>query len=201
MTLKRDLESLLFVAAHPLSVKKLAQLTKHEPAAVASALAELQQEYNRDEKGIQIQQSGQQFQFVSSPLAAKLVTEFLRDEQSGDLTDPAIETLTIIAYRGPLAKSELDQIRGVNCSLILRHLLIQGLVEMNEDKNEMVVKYSVTFDFLRFLGLRSIAELPDYEKLRHDENLRELLAGESAVSATEAVSEVAPSAAEAPPVV
>ncbi len=201
MMLKRDLESLLFVAAHPLSVKKLAQLTKHEPAAVASALAELQQEYNRDEKGIQIQQSGQQFQFVSSPLAAKLVTEFLRDEQSGDLTDPAIETLTIIAYRGPLAKSELDQIRGVNCSLILRHLLIKGLVEMNEDKNEMVVKYSVTFDFLRFLGLRSIAELPDYEKLRHDENLRELLAGESAVSATEAVSEAAPSAAEAPPVV
>lgn len=201
MTLKRDLESLLFVAAHPLSVKKLAQLTKHEPAAVATALAELQQEYNRDEKGIQIQQSGQQFQFVSSPLASKLVTGFLRDEQSGDLTDPAIETLTIIAYRGPLAKSELDQIRGVNCSLILRHLLIQGLVEMNEDKNEMVVKYSVTFDFLRFLGLRSIAELPDYEKLRHDENLRELLAGESAVSATEAVSEVAPSAAEAPPVV
>lgn len=178
MNLKRDIESLLFVAAKPLTLKKLAELTGRQPEAVAGAVSELRLEYNRDEKGVQIQQHGQQVHMVSSPLAANVVTAFVKDEQSGELTDPAIETLTIIAYRGPMTKSELDQIRGVNCSLILRHLMIQGLVEASEDRAKMITRYSVTLDFLRFLGVRSVDELPDYRQLRHDENLRELLLAE-----------------------
>ncbi len=178
MNLKRDIESLLFVAAKPLTLKKIAELTGGQPEAVAAAVGELRLEYNRDEKGVQIQQHGQQVQMVSSPLAAKVVAAFVKDEESGELTDPAIETLTIIAYRGPMTKSELDQIRGVNCSLILRHLMMKGLVEASEDRAKMMTRYSVTLDFLRFLGVRSVDELPDYRPLRNDENLRQLLAVE-----------------------
>lgn len=174
--LRRDLESLLFVSPRPLSVQKLAQLTGASAEEVERALTELTAEWNQETRGIQLQRVGRQVQLVSNPLAAKLVTRFLKEEQSGELTDPAIETLTIIAYRGPITKSDLDQIRGVNCSLILRHLLVRGLVEAEEDRANLVTRYRVTFDFLRFLGVRSVEELPDYEKLRHDPNLRELLA-------------------------
>lgn len=186
MSLKRNIESLLFVASKPLSVKKLAQLTQSNPEEVARIITELQQDYNVAERGIQLQRHAQQAQFVSNPLSAKLVAAYLKDELTGELTDPAIETLTIVAYRGPITKSELDQIRGVNCSLILRHLLIKGLVETTEDQEQMVTRYSVSFDFLRFLGLRSIEELPDYQQLRNDENLRQLLTPDQPPSAAAA---------------
>lgn len=175
MSLKRDIESLLFVSAKPMTVGKLAQLTGRAADEVSAVLSELRQEYNQPERGIQLQQNGLHVQLVSNPLSARIVTAYLKDELSGDLTDPAVETLTIIAYRGPITKLELDQIRGVNCSLILRHLLMKGLVETAEDKEQMVTRYGVTLDFLRFLGLRSVEELPEYEKLRNDDNLAQLL--------------------------
>lgn len=181
MSLIRDVESLLFVAAKPLAVKKLAELTGSQPDTVEAAIAELKQEYNRDEKGVQLQHHGQYVQMVSSPLSAKVVAAFVKDEQSGELTDPAIETLTIVAYRGPVTKSELDQIRGVNCSLILRHLMIKGLVEAVEDKAQMITSYVVTLDFLRFLGVRSADELPEYAQLRNDDNVRQLLMSDQTV--------------------
>ncbi|MBI3115670.1 MAG: SMC-Scp complex subunit ScpB [Candidatus Kerfeldbacteria bacterium] len=197
MSVRRNVESLLFAAAKPLSIKKLAGLADAPVEAVQQVLAELKSEYNRDEKGIQIQQHGQQVQMVTSPLAAKTVAAFLKDEQSGELTDPAIETLTIIAYRGPITKAELDHIRGVNCALILRHLMIKGLVEAEEDKEALVTRYHITFDFLRFLGLRSTEELPDYEQLRNDENLQELLAQvEERVPVDEARAQEVPTAEE-----
>lgn len=193
-TLRRDLESLLLVSARPLTVRHLAKLTGSTEDDVRVALDELKQVYNTDQRGIQLQQAGQQVQLVTSPLAAKLIADFLKAEQSGDLTDPAIETLTIIAYRGPISKLELDQIRGVNCSLILRHLMIRGLVESEDDDAQMTTRYSVTLDFLRFLGLASIDQLPDYHALRNDENLKQLFALEqpgAAVTATPAAVEVA----------
>ena len=69
----------------------------------------------------------------------------------------------------------MEQIRGVNCSLILRNLLIRGLVEAEYNKQRAVTEYNITMDFLKYLGLSSVKELPDYEKLNSDENLQKLL--------------------------
>lgn len=174
-TLTRDLESLLLVAAKPLTIRKLAELTGAAPEDVTAALESIAADLNRPERGLQLQRQGQQVALVTSPLSASVVAAFLKDEQSGELTDPAIETLTIVAYRGPVTKADLDQIRGVNCALILRTLLVRGLVETVDDAPGPEVQYQVTLDFLRALGLRSVAELPDYEQLRNDENLTALL--------------------------
>ncbi len=86
-----------------------------------------------------------------------------------------METLTIIAYRGPIAKSELEQIRGINCSLILRNLMIKGLIEEERDEKRMNIKYRVSIDFIRYLGINKVEELPDYQKLFNHENLVKLL--------------------------
>src|SRR4029077_18065787 len=79
------------------------------------------------------------------------------------------------AYRGPISKIQLDTIRGVNCALILRNLMIKGLVEAKANRDKLQTSYQVTTDFVKYLGLTTIAELPDYERLNHDEQLNQLL--------------------------
>ncbi|MFH1225763.1 MAG: SMC-Scp complex subunit ScpB [bacterium] len=175
MSLESKIESLLFVSTKPLAINKLAELTKGEVNQVKDALANLMAKYNIAESGVNILKNGQSYQLASGPNNRKLVQDFLKDEMTGELTRPSLETLAIIAYRGPVTKPEIEQIRGVNCSLILRNLLIRGLVEAEEDKKEMKISYRITFDFLRHLGLAEIEQLPDYAKLNQNENLEQLL--------------------------
>lgn len=175
MSLKTKIESLLFVALKPLSNQKIAELLAAEKEEVGRTLNELKDELNKNERGIQLMQLGTKFQLSTAPSNAKIIRDYLQDEQTGELTRPALETLTIIAYRGPITKADLDVIRGVNCALILRHLMIKGLIESTEDKAKMTHYYQVTFDFLKFLGLSELKELPDFEKLNQDENLQKLL--------------------------
>lgn len=170
-----QLESLLLASPRPLSLRKLAELTGRPTEAVTSALEDLSQKFNAPESGLQLLRHSQSAQFVTSPLNSKLVTTFLKEEQAGELTRPALETLTIVAYRGPISKVQLDTIRGVNCSLILRHLMIKGLVEAKANKDKYQTSYQVTNDFVRYLGLTEISQLPEYDQLHHDERLEQLL--------------------------
>ena len=183
MSLRSEIESLLFVSSRPLSVKRLVEVTGRKREEVTEALTELEKSYaEREDSGVVILRNGDEVQAATSPEHAEMVKNFLKDETFGELTRPALETLTIVAYRGPLAKAELEQIRGVNCSLILRNLMIRGLVEVKEEARPdgPTSIYGVTFDFIRYLGLRQVSELPDYENLRNEENLKKLLAASAA---------------------
>lgn len=175
MKLTGKIESLLFVASRPLSMKRIADLLGVDQETVKAGVDEIKQWYNTEERGIQVAQHGSSVQLVTNSLNAKIVADFLKEERSGELTRPALETLTIIAYRGPLPKAEIDLIRGVNCSLILRNLMIRGLIESREDRGKMITVYEISFDFLRHLGIREIRELPEYEKLYRDERLEQFL--------------------------
>lgn len=175
MSLTRNIESLLLVATRPLTTRRLAEEIGVTVSEVETAVAELKERYNTDASGIQILQHASTVQFVTSPMSSKLVTEYLKEEQAGELTRPALETLTIVAYRGPISKLQLDTIRGVNCSLILRHLMVKGLVEAKAAKDKYQSTYQVTGDFVRFLGLTDISQLPDYEQLHTDERLEQII--------------------------
>lgn len=176
MSLSTKIESLLFISPRPLTVKRLAELASVETDAVEKELSALADRYNTDASGLHLLRHANSVQFVSSPLNSKVVTDFIKEEQAGELTRPALETLTIVAYRGPISKIQLDTIRGVNCALILRNLMIKGLVEAKSGgKDKHQTSYQVTMDFVRFLGLSQISDLPDYEKLNRDENLEQLL--------------------------
>ena len=176
MSLISKIESLLFVSNQPLSVAQIRKLTDSKKPDVESALKELEEKYKAQEDcGIVFIASADKYQLASHPDNAKLVKDFLKSDVTGELTEPALETLTIIAYRGPITKPELEQIRGVNCSLILRNLLIRGLIERIEDKKVDMPRYSVTHEFIRFLGVSQVSDLPDYEKLSKHETLDEVL--------------------------
>ncbi|MDP1709447.1 MAG: SMC-Scp complex subunit ScpB [Candidatus Komeilibacteria bacterium] len=175
MSLRAQIESLLFVSAEPLSIRVLARLTGAKSAAITKALTDLQAKYQQEkEPGMIIIQAGETYQMVTHPRQAALVAEFLKADLSGDLTEPSLETLTIIAYRGPITKPELEQIRGVNCSLILRNLLMRGLITRVTGKSGLP-NYEITADFVRYLGLSSVAELPDYSQLHEHQTLNEVL--------------------------
>ncbi|MCX6796150.1 MAG: SMC-Scp complex subunit ScpB [Candidatus Falkowbacteria bacterium] len=190
MSIKDKIESLLFIAAKPLTVKQLAELIKVEEGEIKKAGDELETEYKNNRRGIQLIKDSNKYQMVSSPDSAKLVQEFIKDETTGELSRPSLETLTIIAYRGPIAKTDLDRIRGVNCSLILHNLLLRNLVEAKSDKKGATY-YNVTFDFIRFLGINNISELPDYQRLNKLDTIDKVLAAQdnSLVDSQLAISE------------
>jgi segregation and condensation protein B len=180
--IKSKIESLLFISAKPMALSQLVDLLKDDKDKVMKAGDELVEDYKSNQRGIQIIKNGSKYQMVSSPENAQLVQEFIKDETTGELSRPSLETLTIIAYRGPISKAELNQIRGINCALILRNLLIRGLIEVKniksaseEEADGQSEMYSVTFDFIRFLGINDVKELPDYEKLSQDNIVDQIL--------------------------
>ena len=173
--MQSKIESLLFIASKPLTLKQLAELLKKEKDEVEKELNKMIAVYEEEKRGVQIIKNEGKYQMVSSPDNAKVVQDFIKDETTGELTRPSLETLTIIAYREPISKLDLERIRGVNCSLILRNLMLRGLVEENFDKQKNENYYSVTLDFIRFLGINSVSELPDYEKLSQDDSIEKIL--------------------------
>ncbi|MBT3689936.1 SMC-Scp complex subunit ScpB [bacterium] len=175
MKLKSQIESILLVSSRPLTITKLVEHVKVKKDKVMNILNELNEEYTEGGRGIRLIINNNKVQLVSAPENTDLVQGYLKSDLTGELTKPSLETLTIIAYRQPVTKAEMEQIRGVNCSLILRNLMIRGLVEADYNKERGVTEYNVTLDFLKFLGINSIKELPDYEKLNSDENLLKLL--------------------------
>lgn len=175
MSLISKLESLLLIAGKPMPYATLMKLLSCTGDDLKNAIAELEQQYNRKESGVHVLVNDQKVQFSTNPDNKALIADFIKDETTGELTKPSLETLTIVAYRQPVSKEELEQIRGVNCSLILRNLMIRGLVEAKEERGGLATTYSVTMDFVRFLGINKVEELPKFEKLHDHESLRQAL--------------------------
>lgn len=165
--MKSIIESILFSAGEPISIKKLAETLNKKQSLVEELVRELAEDYQNKKRGLRIIQKEKEIQLVSNPENSKYVEKMVKDEVQEDLTPAALETLAIIAYRGPISRAEIEEIRGVNSSYILRNLLIRGLIDRKEHpKDNRAYIYQISFNFLRKLGLQSIEELPDYNKFQ-----------------------------------
>jgi segregation and condensation protein B len=133
MSLVAQLESILFVASKPLSFVRIAKALNISSEELGTMLEVLEQKYNREDSGVRLFKTNDEYQLVSSPENREVTEQFLKAEISGELTKPQLETLTVISYCGPITKPELEQIRGVNCSLIIRNLMMRGLVKEVDD--------------------------------------------------------------------
>ena len=162
---RAHLEALLFVSSKPFTIKGLAKLLQSDEEKVEGWLDELSKLYNESDRGVRVVRNGNDVQLLSSPDCRELVEEFLKEEITGELTRPQLETLTIIAYRGPISKPDIEQIRGINCTLILRNLEWRGLIEETDMSTPEIPAYRVTMDFVRYLGLSSIEQLPQFEAM------------------------------------
>ena len=171
----QQLESILFVCSKFLKKSKLCAVLNCSEAELDNAIVELKKQYLERHSGVALMQDGDRIQMISAPESSTVVKKYVQEERTGELTRPSLETLAIIAYRGPITKAEIELIRGVNCSLILRNLLIRGLIAERSDAKKGVMIYQVTFEFMQYLGVKELKELPDFEKLNRDLKLGEVL--------------------------
>jgi segregation and condensation protein B len=105
------------------------------------------------------------YQLTTSPTSSDIISKYLKETLREDLTPASLETLAIISYKGPMTRPEIDNIRGVNSSFIIRNLLIRGLVERDLDvKKANAYVYKISFDLLRKLGLEKIEQLPGFQE-------------------------------------
>lgn len=162
--LTKTLEALLFVAGKPLRAKDFAKLLELDETQIKTALDALYSE--KKDNGVILLENNGEYQFATNSRFSTQVKNFLNMELREKLSDATVEVLAIIAYRQPISKAELEAIRGVNSQYSLRHLLIRGLIEKTHNPNDArSFLYQTTAEFLQHLGLTSVKDLPEFEKL------------------------------------
>lgn len=163
--LTKKLEAILFVASEPVSIVRLASATGVEPNQAKAALADLAIELK--DHGLIVTKHHETYRLVSSPDQSELIRQFLTDDAKTELTKPALEALAIVAYRGPLTKSALDDIRGVSSDATLKNLMQRGLVVEHgvADEAGKPTLYAVSQAFLQEFGFSSLDELPPLEEV------------------------------------
>jgi segregation and condensation protein B len=177
--LTTTIESILFAAAKPVKLAVLQKTLCISQEVLREAIDDITARYNSERSGIHLLEHEGAVQFVTNAEVGEDVAKFLRVEASGPLTRPSLETLTIISYRAPITKPEIELIRGVNCSLILRNLLIRGYIEETQDTKRLQMVYTLSHDFLRALGISRVEDLPEYEAFSKNEKISELLSQQS----------------------
>ena len=155
------LEALLFVADGPQSLPRLASVTGASSAAVQAALLELQEHYAM--RGLRLQRTRDQVQLTTAPAATPYLELLLGVGSRQRLSQAALETLAIVAYRQPVTRPQVDEIRGVNSDSVFQNLLGKGLVDEvgRADGPGRPVLYGTTPTFLQHFGLNELGEMPD----------------------------------------
>lgn len=167
----RKIEALLFLAGEAVSFKELGQLIGQGPEAAREAVGRLRGELA--EHGLTVIHSDTHAQLTTSTLVTEYLQQFLRGEAQ-HLSTAAAETLAIIAYRGPITRVEVESIRGVDCRRMVRQLIARGLIRRHSVMGSLP-RYSITEEFLQFLGLSQREDLPDFDQLASHEKIEQLL--------------------------
>lgn len=184
MTLPQVLEALLFASPKPMSVGELrtvlkatAEFTEEPQAAalarsreqdVASALVELAASCRRQERSVELSEGASGWQFNTAAGCAPWVRQLYPENRPARLSAPALETLAIVAYRQPVARAEVESVRGVDAGGVVQTLLERGLIRI-AGRSEVAGRpllYATTQFFMEHFGLREISELPAFDELK-----------------------------------
>ncbi|HZS42884.1 MAG TPA: SMC-Scp complex subunit ScpB [Candidatus Paceibacterota bacterium] len=164
MNLENKIEAILFWKGEPLSIKRLADILKKDPAEIEAALTTL--ERRLETGGLVLMRKEDEVMLGTAPALSKMIEDLAKEELTKDLGRAGLETLSVILYKGPITRREIDFIRGVNSTFILRHLLIRGLVEkITNPKDERSFLYKPTFELLSYLGASRLESIPNYQEV------------------------------------
>jgi len=161
------IESLLFVIGEDgLTLHQLAQLTDSEPTELQEALSELKARYDHDEaRGIMLKELAGTYQLISKPANAEVIEKLVENPPAQSLSQAALEVLAIVAYKQPITRVEIEDLRGVKCERPL-HTLNQKLLIQEVGRVEgtgRAILYGTTTEFLNYFGLNRIEDLPPLE--------------------------------------
>jgi len=157
------IEGLLFALGKPLSRTELQKLLSVDEAALAAALAHLRAQ----SRGVVVVDDGTVLELRVAPVVADIVEQVRRDENSRDIGRAGLEVLAAILYRGPLSRSDIDFIRGVNSSQTVRTLTTRGLIRrVQNPRDERSFLYEATTELLAEMGATHARDLPDFDEVR-----------------------------------
>jgi segregation and condensation protein B len=162
-------EALLFVSDTALSARRLAQLAMLADSAQASRIVDqLNAAYDRDRSAYRIERAANGYLLLTRPVYAHWLGRVHQRQGDVKLSPPALETLTVVAYRQPITRAEIEAVRGVQCAEMLKHLLERGFVRIGGEDNSLgrPYLYETTRQFLEVFGLGSLNELPLADRLR-----------------------------------
>jgi segregation and condensation protein B len=167
MTLEQKIEAILFFKTEPVAVKKLAQILDVDRNKIQESITVLEEKLS--DRGVTLLLKDDMVMLGTVPEAGPLIESLIKEELSKDLGKAGLETLSTVLYRGPITRSRIDYIRGVNSTFILRNLLVRGLIERvpNPDDQRSFL-YQPTFELLSFLGVKKVEDLPEYEDLKKE---------------------------------
>ncbi len=155
------IEALLFVTPQPVTVQQLAAGTEQTQHAVEKSLVVLKTRYEK-QSGLALQEHKGKYQITTKPILGATIEKFLGLQATSRLSRAGIESLAIIAYKQPVTRPQLDEIRGVNSDGVLKSLLSKGLIEeigRAEGPGRPII-YGTTNEFLQYFGLNSLQEMP-----------------------------------------
>jgi len=160
-------EAVLFWKGEPVSIKKLSQILEKTEEEVSVALNDLEQ--NLSSRGIVLVRKENEVALGTSKEVSPLIEKLTKEELIKDLGKAGLETLSIIIYQGPVSRAEIDYIRGVQSTFILRNLMIRGLVEkIQNPSDQRSFLYKPTFELLSYMGITKIEEMPEFAKAKEE---------------------------------
>ncbi len=160
--LKGRIEAILFVAGEAVSIKELARALQTEEKTVRSELNAIRDEYDYNQRGFLLKRFGDNVQLATRPLYSQDVLRLLQPVQQQSLSQAAMETLAVVAYKQPVTRAEVEQVRGVKCDYSLQSLMNKGLIrEMGrKDTIGRPILFGTTDEFLSHFGLEGLEFLP-----------------------------------------
>ena len=163
--IKSALESMMFVWGEPLDVKTAADVVDMPWKEVYDLFMELQDEYEAYERGLRIRRVDKSFQIVTYSENYEYIRKLCTPVKKRKLTQSALEVLAIIAYRQPVTRGEIESVRGIKCERVIDGLVKKGLVKEAGRSNSLgrPILYATTDEFLRYMDIESIADLPQLE--------------------------------------
>ncbi len=178
--LVNKIEAILFYIGEPVSINSLTKILDISKKEVVGAIKELGTIL--ENRGVRIVEHDDEIVMVTAPELSSVIEKMVKEERERDLGRAGIETLSIIAYKGLVSKKDIEYIRGVNSQYALRSLLLRGLITRENSKtDERMVVYNITGDTLRFLGLTSVSDLPQYREMQKQLEIKEENAEESEI--------------------
>lgn len=168
--IKSIIESLIFVSGDPVKISKIVKIINTSKEEIIEVINELEKDYSKDDRGLVLLVKDEEIQLVSKPKNAAYIEQMVKGELQDSLSNAALEVLSIVAYKGPISKTEIEAIRGVNCSYTIRNILMRGLIErIDNPKDQRGYLYAISFEFLKKLGISKVENLPQYDILSKDE--------------------------------
>lgn len=169
MTIKLEaqIEAILFYKAEAVAINKLTNILNKDQAEIKLALKDL--EKSLEGRGLSLIEVNEEVSLATNKECSAIIESLTKEELDRDLGKAGLETLSIILYKGPLSRAEIDYIRGVNSQSILRNLLVRGLIERTENQSDQRgFLYQVSMDFVSHIGLSKVSDIPEYESVRKD---------------------------------